>query len=79
MPDRLRIVIQPPIGEAAPAMICVLTKRTIDYGGKCFSAQDHSAAIENSLLVIVDLGYQSGPSAGVPCLMPLSRTVKHAR
>ena len=57
--NRLHEVIQPPIDETAPAMICVLTKRTIAYANKCFSVQDYSAAIENMLLAIVDLGYQS--------------------
>ena len=57
--NRLHQVIQPPKGETAPAMICVLTKRTIAYANKCFSVQDYSAAIENMLLAIVDLGYQS--------------------
>jgi nitroreductase len=57
--DRLHQVIHPPRGETAPAMICVLTKRIIAYGNKCFSVQDYSAAIENMLLAIVDLGYQS--------------------
>ncbi len=56
---RLRQVIQPPTAETAPAMICVLTRRTIAYGNKCFSVQDYSAAIENMLLAIVSLGYQS--------------------
>lgn len=27
--------------------------------GKCFAVQDYSAAIENMLLAIVELGYQS--------------------
>lgn len=55
----LHKVIQPPIGETAPAMICVLTKKTLAYGNKCFSVQDYSAAIENMLLAVVELGYQS--------------------
>lgn len=59
MLSRLHQVIQPPIGETAPAMVCVLTKRIIAFGNKCFSVQDYSAAIENMLLAIVDLGYQS--------------------
>lgn len=57
--DKLHAVIQPPIGESAPAMICVLTKRIIAYRDKCYATQDYSAAIENMLLVIVELGYQS--------------------
>ena len=39
--------------------ICVLTKRINAYRDKCFAVQDYSAAIENMLLAIVDLGYQS--------------------
>ena len=55
----LHTVIQPPISQTAPAMICVLTKKTIAYGNKCFSVQDYSAAVENMLLAVVELGYQS--------------------
>ena len=56
---RLHTVIQPPVGETAPAAICVLTQRVNAYRDKCFAVQDYSAAIENMLLAIVDLGYQS--------------------
>ncbi len=56
---RLRTVIQPPIGETAPAMICVLTRRILAYRDRCFAVQDYAAAIENMLLAIVALGYQS--------------------
>ncbi len=52
-------VIDPPVGETAPAAICVLTQRINAYRNKCFAIQDYSAAIENMLLSIVDLGYQS--------------------
>jgi nitroreductase len=45
--------------ETAPALICVLTKRIIVYRDRCFSVQDYSAAIENMLLAITELGYQS--------------------
>ncbi|MBR3018860.1 MAG: nitroreductase family protein [Clostridia bacterium] len=57
--DKLRAVIQPPVGETAPAMICVLTQRIIAYRDRCFATQDYAAAIENMLLTIVALGYQS--------------------
>lgn len=57
--SKLHAVIQPPIGETAPAMICVLTKRIFAYRDKCYATQDYSAAIENMLLAIVELGYQS--------------------
>lgn len=56
---KLHEVIQPPIGDTAPAMICVLTKRIAAYRDKCFATQDYAAAIENMLLAIVELGYQS--------------------
>jgi len=61
-PEVLRKVhekIDPPAGETAPAMICVLTKRIIAYRDRCYAVQDYSAAIENMLLAIVSLGYQS--------------------
>lgn len=57
--EKLHKVINPPVGETAPAMICVLTQRINAYRDKCFAVQDYSAAIENMLLAIVELGYQS--------------------
>lgn len=57
--EKLRNVIDPPIADTAPAMICVLTQRINAYRDKCFAIHDYSAAIENMLLAIVELGYQS--------------------
>lgn len=57
--EKLRQVINPPVGETAPAMICVLTRRIIAYRDRCYAVQDYAAAIENMLLAIVALGYQS--------------------
>ncbi len=57
--EKLHSVINPPVGETAPAMICVLTQRINAYRDRCFSVQDYSAAIENMLLTITELGYQS--------------------
>ena len=57
--QRLQAVIDPPVGETAPAAICVLTQRINAYRDKCFAVQDYSAAIQNMLLAIVALGYQS--------------------
>ena len=57
--NKLHSVITPSIGETAPAMICVLTKRIYAYRNKCYNIQDYSAAIENMLLACVELGYQS--------------------
>ena len=56
---KVRGVIDPPVGETAPALICVLTQRINAYRDRCFAVQDYSAAIENMLLAAVELGYQS--------------------
>ena len=56
---QLHAVINPPIGETAPAMICVLTRPIIAYRDRCFAVQDYAAAIENMLLAIKALGYES--------------------
>ena len=55
----LLAAIDPPVGETAPAMICVLTRRVNAYRDRCFATQDYAAAIENMLLAIAALGYQS--------------------
>ncbi len=52
-------VITPPICETAPALVIVVTHRINAYRDRCFFIQDYSAAIENMLLTIVELGYQS--------------------
>lgn len=57
--EKLFGVIDPPVGETAPAIICVLTQRINAYRDRCFAVQDYSAAIENMLLAIVELGYES--------------------
>ena len=57
--SRIHQVIDPPVGETAPAAICVLTKRVNAYRDKCFATQDYAAAIENILLAALNLGYQS--------------------
>lgn len=59
--EKLNELIAPPVGktDTAPAMICVLTRRIIAYRDRCYATHDYSAAIENMLLTIVELGYQS--------------------
>jgi nitroreductase len=57
--SKLHDVIHPKAGETAPAMICILTQKTIAYRDRSFYIQDYAAAIENMLLAIVALGYQS--------------------
>jgi len=56
---KLREVIEPEFVVSAPAIICVLTQAVPAYKNVCFNVQDYSAAIENMLLAIVELGYQS--------------------
>ena len=56
---RLRQQITPPVGETAPAAICVLSQSIIAYRDRCFAVQDYAAAIENMLLAITALGYES--------------------
>ncbi|MBO4386895.1 MAG: GNAT family N-acetyltransferase [Treponema sp.] len=57
--DKIKGVIDPPVAQTAPAMIVVLSQRINAYRDRCFAVQDYSAAIENMLLAIVELGYQS--------------------
>lgn len=59
MLGKLKHQLQKASFENAPAMVCVLTRRTIAYDDRCFHVQDYAAAIENMLLAIVALGYQS--------------------
>jgi len=56
---KLREVIEPEFVISAPVIICVLTQAVPAYKSVCFNIQDYSAAIENMLLAIVELGYQS--------------------
>ena len=56
---QLKAVIDPPVAQSAPALICVLTSRINAYRDRCFAIQDYAAAIENMLLTITALGYQS--------------------
>ena len=55
----LKLLIDPPIAETAPVFILVLTQKIFAYRDKCFNVQDYSAAIENMLLAIKALGYES--------------------
>ena len=57
--NKLHKVIEPQVAKTTPAIICVLTQKIIAYRDKCFNVQDYSAAIQNMLLAIVSLGYQS--------------------
>lgn len=57
--ERIKGVIDPPIAKTAPAFICVLTERICAYRDKCYAVQDYSAAIENMLLAMTEMGYSS--------------------
>ena len=56
---KLNEVIESKNVKTAPAMICVLTQETIAYRDRCFNIHDYSAAIENMLLAVLELGYES--------------------
>lgn len=55
----LHSCLRKPLGSTAPAMICILSRTLCSYHNRSFSIQDYSAAIENILLAITDLGYAS--------------------
>lgn len=57
--SEVKKLIDPPICETAPALICVLSQKIYAYRDRCYSIQDYSAAIENMLLTIKALGYES--------------------
>ena len=57
--EQLKSLIHPPICQSAPAIIFVLTQKIYAYRNKCYNIQDYSAAIENMLLAIKALGYES--------------------
>lgn len=52
-------MLQKPGFASAPAAICVLTKPSASYKGRCYNVQDYAAAIQNALLGIAALGYES--------------------
>ena len=56
---KMRAEIDPPVAETAPALICVLTRRINAYRDRCFATQDYAAAIENMLITIAAMGYES--------------------
>ncbi len=56
---RLLAEIDSPVGQTAPAAVCVLTRRIIAYRDRCYAVQDYSAAVENMLLAMEELGYRS--------------------
>lgn len=45
--------------SSAPAAICVLTEKKIAFQDRMYYVQDYSAAIQNALLAIQALGYES--------------------
>lgn len=57
--SELKTIPDPPIGATAPAWILVLTQPIVAYRDRVFNVQDYSAAIENMLLAIHALGYES--------------------
>ena len=84
---RLKALTHSSIGETAPAMVCVLTRKIIAYKDRTFYVQDYAAAIENMLLESCwvegkitgedRIGRQMADALGVPeeyelvCFLPL--------
>ena len=56
---QLAQIIGSTTSRTCTAMICILTRKIIAYDDRTFYIQDYSAAIENMLLAIEDLGYAS--------------------
>ena len=56
---RMREVMDLPVAPTAPAYIVVMTQHIEAKPGRYYSEQDYAAAIENMLLAMVALGYQS--------------------
>lgn len=52
-------LLEPCFFASAPALICVLTEPLIAYRDVRFNVQDYAAAIQNMLLAIKALGYES--------------------
>ena len=57
--EKMRAVMDLPVAPTAPAYIVVMTQHIEAKPGRYYSEQDYAAAIENMLLAIVALGYQS--------------------
>ena len=56
---QLAEIIGSTTSRTCTAMICILTRKIIAYDDRTFYIQDYSAAIQNMLLAIADLGYAS--------------------
>ena len=56
---QLAEIIGSTTSRTCTAMICILTRKIIAYDDRTFYIQDYSAAIQNMLLAIADLGYDS--------------------
>lgn len=57
--QELKNLMPLPIGKTAPAFILVLAQKTIAYDEVTFYVQDYSAAIQNMLIAMKALGYDS--------------------
>lgn len=56
---KVKALIEPPVCETAPAFILVLAEKIIAYRDRTYFVQDYAAAIENMLLALRSLGYES--------------------
>ena len=56
--DVKKIITRPNL-QSVPALICVLTQEIASYRGNSYHVQDYAAAIQNMLLAMKSLGYDS--------------------
>ena len=59
MAEVSKLMGKKPNFASAPACLCILTEKKIAYADRTFYIQDYSAAIQNALLAIWALGYES--------------------
>ncbi len=52
-------MLEKPNFASAPAALLILTEKKPTYNGRMYHVQDYAAAIENALLAITALGYES--------------------
>lgn len=57
--ERIKAVANPPVDPTVPALICVLTQKIPGHKNKLYNVQDYAAAIQNMLLLIKAMGYES--------------------
>lgn len=68
-------IMEMPCAPSAKAAILVITEPREVFNGVSFHVQDYSAAIENMLLTITDMGFASVWAEGVTCANGRNRRI----